>query len=134
MSGDNVNDVLEAEERDGAGMEAPSHFSSCSCPGINLMVCFLLLDGMAMLCSERKLRIFFTRGSSSCSSCALPVLWWTDKKLAHFGKLTENDEATLSGLLALARATLPMIKPCSGEVRLSWTRSKYLSCFCPCLW
>jgi len=42
-------------------------------------------------------------------------------------KLTEKDEPTLSGLLTLARATLPMIKPCSGEVMLSWTRSKYLS-------
>jgi len=29
-----------------------------------------------------------------------------NKKLAHFSKLTEKDEPTLSGLLALARATL----------------------------
>jgi len=57
-----------------------------------------------------------------------------NQKLAHFGKLTKKDEPNLSGLLALARATLPMIKLCSGEVMLSWTRSKYLSCFCPCLW
>jgi len=28
MSGDNVNDGLEAEERDDAGMEAPRRFSS----------------------------------------------------------------------------------------------------------
>jgi len=85
MSGDNVNDVLEAEERDGAGMEAPSRFSSHSCLSINLMVSFLLLDGMATLLSERKLRIFVTCGPSSCSACARPV-WCTNKKLAHFGK------------------------------------------------
>jgi hypothetical protein len=42
-----------------------------------LMVSFLLLDGMATLRSERKLRIFVTRGSSSCSSCARPV--WCPK-------------------------------------------------------
>jgi len=73
MHGDNVNDGLEAEERDGGGMEAPSCFSSHSCSSINLinlMVSFLLLDGMAMLRSERELRVFVTRGSSSCSSCA----------------------------------------------------------------
>jgi len=56
------------------------------------------LGGMAMLLTERKSRIFITRGSFSCSSCAQPV--WC-KKLAHFGKLTEKDEPTLSGLLAL---------------------------------
>jgi len=64
LHGDNVNDGLEEEERDGAGMEAPSHFSSHICSSINLMVSFLLLDGMATLHSERKLRIFFTHGSS----------------------------------------------------------------------
>jgi len=48
---------------------APSCFSSYSCSSINLMVSFLLLDGM------------------------------------DFGNLTEKDEPTLSGLLALARAT-----------------------------
>jgi len=77
MRGDNVNDGLEEEERDGGGMEAPSRFSSHSCSSINLMVSFLLLDGMATLRSERKLRIFITRGSSSCSSCAQPV--WCPK-------------------------------------------------------
>jgi len=38
MMGDNVHDGLEAEERVGAGMEAPSRFSSRSCSSINLMV------------------------------------------------------------------------------------------------
>jgi len=76
MRGDNVNDGLEAEERDGAGMEAPSRLSSHSCSRINLMVSFLLLDGMATLLSERKWRIFVTHGSSSCSACAQPV-WCT---------------------------------------------------------
>jgi len=88
MRGDNVNDALEAEERDSAGMEAPSCFSSHSCSSINLVVGFLLLDGMATLCSERKLRIFFTGGSSSCSSCAQSVVhklkislfWQADQK------------------------------------------------------
>jgi len=36
MHGDNVNDGLEAEERDGAGMEALSCFSSQGCSSINL--------------------------------------------------------------------------------------------------
>jgi len=72
MSGYNVNDALEAEERDGSGLEAPSSLSSCSCSSIHLMVSFLLLDGMATLCSARKLRIFVKSGSSSCSSCAQP--------------------------------------------------------------
>jgi len=41
-----------------------------------------------------------------------------NKKLAHFGKLTEKDEPTLSGLLALARATLQMFKLCMTSVSL----------------
>jgi len=45
-------------------MEAPSHFSSHSCSSINLIVSFLLLDGMTALYSERTLRIFVTRRSS----------------------------------------------------------------------
>jgi len=46
---DNVNNGLETEEMDGSGMEAPSCFSSHSCSSINLIVSFLLLDGMATL-------------------------------------------------------------------------------------
>jgi len=72
--GRQCNGRLEAEKRDGGGMEAPSCFSSHSCSSINLVVSFLLLDGLAMLHSERKLRIFVTRGSSSSSSCAQPVV------------------------------------------------------------
>jgi len=43
--------------------------SALNFSSINLVVSFLLLDGIAMLCSERKLRIFVTHGSS----CAQPV-------------------------------------------------------------
>jgi len=95
MREDNAYDVLEAEERDGAGMEAPCCFSSCSCSSINLMVSFLLLDGMEF-CTQKGSWGFLSHLGLPLALHVPNLCGAQNKKSAHFGKMTKKDEPTLS--------------------------------------